>query len=234
MSPAPVVSTGLTAGAAARTTAVGVRSRQPSAPSVTAASDTPYASISRFAAVSGAPSPKRNAASSPLSLTTSACVNPHSISRRAAAGSRQSGGRRFGSKETYAPARFARATAARVAARAGSSVMLTDPKCSRRAPSISPPSTSSGRRRTSAPGLRAKLKARSPSPSIVTKASVVNTSGSVTTPAADTPARASDATSRRPNASSPTLAIRQARRPQAATAASTLAGAPPGLACNSG
>ena len=121
--------------------------------------------------------------------------------------------RRFGSRLISSPRARARLTAWRVAEAAGSSVRERVPKWNTFAPSNRDSGTSSGFMQVSAPGLRAKLKSRLPEASRETKARVVNTVGSMTTPAVSMPAFFSVPVSSFPKASSPTLPIMAVRHP---------------------
>lgn len=114
----------------------------------------------------------------------------------------------------------------RVADRAGSSVRLREPKWKRRQRWMRERSTSSHRSWVSAPGLRAKLKERSPAASRVTKARVVKAEEVRRMPRVWTPARRRDSRRRRPKASSPTLPRKAVRRPYLLRAARRLPGAP--------
>ena len=134
----------------------------------------------------------------------------------------------------YLPAAFAMATALWVASRAGSLVSDSVPKWNTRVFSIRSASISSAFRQVSAPGLRAKLKSRLPLASSDTKASVVNWSGSTTTPRVSMPASLRVPSSRRPNMSSPTLPIMATEQPYLFSAARKLPGAPPGFAARVG
>ena len=97
------------------------------------------------------------------------------------------------------------------------------------ASSMSASSTSSAFRSMSAPGLRAKVKRRSPSSASVTKAMVVMASLQSSGVAAFTPYSARVSIRKRPKSSSPTLQAMEAFSPFLDTAMATLAGAPPAL-----
>ena len=128
ISPAPVVSTGVTLGQTARAAAFSLDRYAPLGPMVTMESFTPNSFWSFSAAFSSSVIPQRNSTSSSLIFTTSAWESPQRICSLASSGVFHRGSRRFGSKVIHFPFFRAYSTARFAAVRTGSFVRLKVPK----------------------------------------------------------------------------------------------------------